>query len=202
MKINNIYFTADWHLWHKNILKLDNRPFQDINHMRNVLINNYNSTVTDSDICYFLGDMGLCSKGLMEPIIKQLKGTKILLLGNHDKGTNSMMGVGFDIVLYGATLKIANNKVTMSHCPLMGIFMEDVAGMRGAKEGDNWHGEHKNGIYSTTDQGQFHLHGHRHAKIKEHINGKQFNVSVTAHNYRPVNISVIESWIAKYEKKK
>ena len=54
----NIYFTSDWHVGHDNVLKFDNRPFKDVDHMHRVLINNYNSTVKPDDVCYFLGDMG------------------------------------------------------------------------------------------------------------------------------------------------
>lgn len=138
---------------------------------------------------------------LLTKLIAKLNGTKVLILGNHDKGHNAMYSCGFDVVLNSATLWIAGREVTMSHCPLRGVFREDVTGMRGAVEGDNWHGESKHKQYSVDDHGQFHLHGHIHsgpANNKPKIEDRQFDVGMPANDYRPVSISVIESWIAKY----
>ncbi len=198
------YFTSDWHLGHDNIIKYSNRPFQDANHMDRVLINNYNSTVGPMDVCYFLGDVGFCGYEKMKKYINELNGTKILILGNHDRGSTAMRNIGFAAVLNGATLYIAKHRVTLSHCPLYDVKREDTTEMRGATPDDNWHGVNRPGYkdqYSFTDEGQFHLHGHIHSPNRGKsvkILGRQYDVGVDANNYRPVNISVIESWIAKY----
>jgi len=197
-----IFFTSDWHLGHKNSILFDNRPFRDITHMHKSLIKSYNACVPKHGICYFLGDVGLCNNEIMKPIFDKLNGTKVLVLGNHDKGINAMYNLGFDVVVYGITLYIANERVTLTHCPLRDIFREDVEGMKGAFEGDNWHGESKHYRFSIQDTGQFHLHGHIHSndvngKLK--IDGRQFDVGVPANNYRPVSISQIERWIGRYK---
>jgi calcineurin-like phosphoesterase family protein len=195
------FFTSDWHIGHENSIVFDQRPFKDIDHMHKVLINNYNATVPKDGICYFLGDVGLASVEITKTVIDQLNGTKVLIVGNHDKGVNSMYGIGFDVVLNSASLLIAKHIVTMSHCPLRGIFREDITGMKGAMPGDHWHGESKNQRYSIPDYGQFHLHGHIHAgpaNKKKKIDGLQYDVGVPANSYRPVSISVIESWISTH----
>lgn len=169
--------------------------------MHRVLINNYNASVPVNGICYFLGDMGLTDKDTLKEIISKLNGTKILILGNHDKKHNAMYNIGFDAVLNGAMLFIAGEKVTLSHCPLKGLFREDATKMKGYKEGDNWHGETKHKEYSFQNEDQFHLHGHCHASPEHKILGKQYDVGVRANHYRPVSISEIESFIALYQKK-
>lgn len=201
MERKGIFFTSDWHCFHENCLTFDNRPFKDLDHMHEVLINNYNSTVKDG-ICYFLGDMGLCSSENLGKIVSRLGGTKVLILGNHDKGTEAMYKIGFDDVLYGATMLIANKKVTLSHCPLLGVYREKCENMKGSQIGENWHGESRDShdIFTTTDEGQFHLHGHIHSPNSgksEKILKKQFDVGVVSNGFKPVNISAIESWIAK-----
>ncbi len=201
-RLKKLFFTSDWHIGHQNVLKFDSRPFQDLNDMHRVLINNYNASVGISDICYFLGDMGLTNSGTLKSVIKQLNGIKILVLGNHDKGTNAMYEAGFDVVMNSATLYIANERVTLSHCPLPGIPRENSEGMRGAKEHENWHGESRHFEYMVPNEGQFHLHGHIHSPNSgrsQKILDKQFDVGVPANKYRPVSISEIESWIALYK---
>ena len=199
-----IYFTSDWHICHANSIVFDERPFRDLEHMHSVLINNYNSTVPEDGICYFLGDIGMGSFDKVKEVIDKLHGTKVCVLGNHDGNVNRMYRMGFDVVVNSATIYVAGEKVTMSHCPMKGVFREDVTGMKGSKEGNHWHGEHKNGKFTVEDEGQFHLQGHIHSKkgLKKSIPvlGRQFDVGVVANDYRPVSISKIESWISKTKK--
>lgn len=201
-----IFFTSDWHIGHKAVLKetFDNRPFKDIEHMHRVLINNFNSTVPEDGITYFLGDIGLCKSDTVRNVITQLNGTKIVVLGNHDKGANAMMNLGFDVAVHGIRMVIAGHMVSMSHCPLRGVWRENTTNMKGTDGNENWHGERKHWRFTFADEGQFHLHGHIHSSPhkdkSEKILGKQFDVGVVANKYRPVSISEIESWIAKYGK--
>ena len=44
-----IYYIADMHFGHKNVLRFDNRPFADTELMDEVLIHNWNERVTDED---------------------------------------------------------------------------------------------------------------------------------------------------------
>ena len=44
-----IYFIADMHLGHKNVLSFDNRPFKDIEEHDDFLIKNWNNAVGIDD---------------------------------------------------------------------------------------------------------------------------------------------------------
>jgi calcineurin-like phosphoesterase family protein len=201
-----IFFTSDLHVFHENVLDFDKRPFDDIEHMHRVLINNYNATVPKDGLCYFLGDIGFCNTPELADIIKQLNGTKVLILGNHDRNTYSAYEAGFDVVLNTAIIYVGKYRVSMSHCPLPGIFREDTTGMKGGKEGENWHGESKNTRFMSFDtKADYHLHGHIHSgphNGKAKFTYNQYDVGVAANNYRPVSISAIESWISLQEKAK
>ena len=157
------FFTADWHIGHLNSIKLDERPFQDLNQMHNALIKNYNAQVPENGVCYFLGDIATHGSELTKEVLSKMRGTKILVLGNHDKNPNACYQMGFDVVLNNATIYIAGERVTMSHCPLRGLFREDVTGMHGAVEGDLWHGESKHNMFSIEKHNDWHLHGHIHS---------------------------------------
>lgn len=205
IKRKKIFFTSDLHIGHANVIKFDQRPFKDLDHMHRVLINNYNATVEPDAICYFLGDVGLSKSDVVSKVIKELNGTKVLLLGNHDRNTYSMYAQGFDVVLNTGVFYIGNYRVSISHCPLPGIYREDVTEMKGATTGENWHGENKNQMFTSQDLTiDFHLHGHIHSdgKIKETKTYNQYDVGVRANGYKPVSLSAIESWIDLTNKSK
>lgn len=200
-----VFFSSDLHIGHANVIEYSNRPFRDIEHMYRVLLNNFNSTIPKGGVCYFLGDMGFNSS-MLKKFLSELHMTKILVAGNHDSGYNSMYNSGFDAVMHGAVMQIAGERVTMSHCPLQGVFREDTTNMRGHTPGENWHKEKKNAKYSFTDEGQFHISGHLHSG-PNNKNGtkakldRQYDIGVDGNNFYPVSISKIESWIAQTKMK-
>lgn len=197
------FFTSDWHISHEKSIQFDQRPFKTLDEMHTSLIVRYNACVPDNGICYFLGDMGNKPKEIAE-VVRQLKGTKVLFLGNHDKGMTTMYNCGFDVVMYGGWIYVGDIKVTMSHCPFIGVLREDTSSFnRGIVE--NWHGETRTHHLKSAvkDDGQFLLHGHIHSrKGKDQsvkILDRQYDVGCVANNYTPVSLSTIESWVANYK---
>jgi len=77
-----IWFTADTHFDHKNILSLSSRPFDNIEDMNKSLIVNWNRKVTNYDTVYVLGDFAWKNPA---PYIEQLNGEKLFIRGSHDK---------------------------------------------------------------------------------------------------------------------
>lgn len=78
-----IYYIADTHFGHENIIEMCNRPFSNVDEMNNVMIERWNKKIKGNDTVYVIGDMFFrCSDP--ESIMKQLKGKKRLLNGNHD----------------------------------------------------------------------------------------------------------------------
>lgn len=86
-----IFYISDMHIGHQNVLRHDNRPFTDINHMQAVMTANWNSTVSDSDEVY--------------------------ILGNHDKPTEEMKAC-FQWVKDYAVIKDDETQVVLSHYPI------------------------------------------------------------------------------------
>ena len=195
-----IFFTSDWHIDHANCIKFDNRPYSNLDEMHEALISNFNKQVPIDGITYFLGDMCVGNTESCKAVITRLNGLKILIRGNHDKGIEACYNVGFDVVMNSSSLTIANELVTLTHCPLRGLYREDTSTMANKVDGENWHGESRHPDFSIDDFGQFHLHGHIHSpnggkstKILE----RQFDVGLPANDYRPVHIGNIDSWIQK-----
>jgi len=198
--MTNTFFTADWHIGHKNIITLDNRPFTDLDHMASELVSNYNALVQPDDICFFLGDMMLGKTAPLREVLSRLNGNKILILGNHDRNPQTMLDLGFNFVYHTTETVIAGERVTMSHCPLRGIQRENITGMRGAVDGDHWHGESKHIQFSVDNEGQFHLCGHTHKKaggvgMDAPKYMRQWDVGVAGNGYKPVSLKEVEEWV-------
>lgn len=82
-----IFYTADPHFYHKNIIRYCDRPFQNIKEMHNTLIKNWNKVVGPDDYVYVVGDFAMVNKnetGRIRKILHELNGSKELILGNHD----------------------------------------------------------------------------------------------------------------------
>jgi len=201
--LKSVYFTSDLHVGHDSCILFDNRPFRDMDHMIQVLVNNFNSTVKPGSVVYYLGDIGFGKGEIIRQYLSLLvEHTKVLCLGNHDRGSNAMYNLGFDVVLYGAKLQIAKQIVSLSHCPLLDTYREDTSSMIGSVAGEPWHGNtrEKHRTMSFSNEGQYHLHGHIHSPNKGRSRktlDRQYDVGVVSNNYRPVSISTIESWITK-----
>ena len=80
-----VFFTSDLHLGHRNIIRLCNRPFGSIEEMDAVLIEKWNHKVTNTDTVYVLGDLMFRNEKPPEEYLRQLKGKKHLIIGNHDR---------------------------------------------------------------------------------------------------------------------
>lgn len=81
----SIFFTADWHLDHANIIKYCNRPFRDVHEMNETIIESHNKIVTPNDEAYVLGDLALCDSRRARKLISRFNGNLHLIRGNHEK---------------------------------------------------------------------------------------------------------------------
>ena len=79
----SIYYIADTHFGHKNVISMNSRPFKDVEEMNEAIIENWNKRVKGNDKIYILGDLFYRLPSCVN-ILKRLKGEKHLILGNHD----------------------------------------------------------------------------------------------------------------------
>ena len=122
------------------------------------LINKWNETVRKQDTVYFLGDFCLKNKEYTENILRQLKGKKFLIRGNHDKSLNGLENY-FEWVGDIKEAKFTNNQfkfidpnetfcVEMCHYPML--------------------------TWNRRPHGTCHIHGHSHgsANIVNELTGE------------------------------
>ena len=88
--MQKIFFTADTHFGHENVIRFDNRPFASVEEMDAEMIRRWNNKIGKGDLVYVLGDMIWKSlTNCAEPLIKSLNGQIILIKGNHDRFINN-----------------------------------------------------------------------------------------------------------------
>lgn len=104
-----IYLIGCTHFGHKNIVKLANRPFQSIDEMDDVLIQNWNRTVKAKDEVLHLGDFAVYSKMSPDYYLKKLNGKITTIRGNHD---DSLWGKDYHEFNY------EKRKVVLMHYPI------------------------------------------------------------------------------------
>ncbi len=201
MKGKQVWFTSDLHFGHEAVIKYCNRPFENVEDMRERLIRNWNSVVQDNDLVYVLGDFSMyLKKPELIQILSRLKGTKVLVTGNHDQHSSYMLNSGFHAVVDQATIRIAGEEVIMSHYPyskgklnywfyyvLNKLMPRKFFRPRYFKQ-------------QLNHMDRFLLHGHTHNKNV--VNGKMIHVGTDAHNYKPISMSKIANIITEIKRQK
>ena len=86
----NIFFISDTHFGHANMLTFINydgtrmRPFDSVEEVDELMIENWNKMVKPTDKVYHLGDCFYKSSN-PDQIMSRLNGEKVLCRGNHDR---------------------------------------------------------------------------------------------------------------------
>lgn len=172
----NFYFTSDLHFWHKNVIEFCKRPWKTPEEMNAGLIERWNATVGDKDIVYILGDMFFCGTNKAKDIMKQLRGDKVLVRGNHDWGVikpHRAEEFGFLNVIDHSEVEIYGVKCLMNHFPYQGDHTEDIRYLD----------------KRPIDNGDWLLHGHVHSAWKHQ--DRMINVGVDVWDWKPVNANEI-----------
>ena len=182
------HFTSDNHFWHKNVIRLCNRPFAHLHDMHEHMIEEWNKRVRKStDKIYVLGDFSFANGTMTRPILDRLNGHKILVLGNHDRHAKHMLDMGFQEVHENIFIEIGNKqKVFLSHFPFHPMVTyqktnEDKVRTTYPYEKVDTRYMHKRIV---DDGNMWLLHGHVHGAWKQ--NGRQINLGVDVWDFKPV----------------
>ena len=112
-----IYYIADMHFGHENVLRFDSRPFFDTNQMEKEMIGSWNARVTEADTVYLLGDAFWRNEENSVRILQRLNGHKYLILGNHDRVKGRLRPMWESIEPY-AEINDGDTLVILSHYPI------------------------------------------------------------------------------------
>ena len=116
------YYISDLHFGHAKLnTEMDHRGFASAEEMNQRMINQWNSRVRHGDEVVILGDFCMSKKaGEAEEILRQLKGRKYMIIGNHDYYLNDQ---DFDRSLFKwiesyKELNDNRRKIILSHYPI------------------------------------------------------------------------------------
>ena len=166
----NIYFAADFHFGHRNVIEYCKRPFNNVSEMNSQLIKNFNNTVEHDAITYILGDFSFLNTESTKQILKAMKGFKILVKGNHDPKPNSYYRkLGFSEV-YDKPI-IFRDGIILSHEPV------------------------NENLYKNS--GFINIYGHLHNNVVNNSDIK-FCCSVELIDYKPISLkNILQHFVHK-----
>jgi len=106
-----VFFTADCHFDHTNIIKYTGRPFKNIDHMNMEIVKRWNKIVNDDDLVYHIGDFAF--KGILNgrKWESRLNGSIVHILGNHDRNN------GIKTCITQCMMRFGGKDVFVQHHP-------------------------------------------------------------------------------------
>ncbi len=115
-----IYFTADLHFGHSNIIRHCSRPFAAAEEMDVALTANWNAAVSRHDEVYILGDFTMKPAAEAHKYLSALNGRKYMIRGNHDKFLNNYKAsdTAFEWVKDYFVLKHEGRRFVLFHYPI------------------------------------------------------------------------------------
>ena len=187
-----IWFTADQHFGHANIIRHCHRPFANAGAMNMEIVRRHNAVVQVWDTVYHLGDFCWNARsggGALGWFLRALNGTHILVAGNHDSCNDvhrrwkrevaRYLEAGFVEVHQNMFLDVPGiGKVLLSHLPDTHL--------------DWYDGRYEDRRPNPDDTVAAQFCGHVHDSWK--TRGRSINVGVDQWGFSPVRQSDLVSW--------
>jgi len=172
----DIFFTSDTHINHKNICQgvtswtgdlNRTRDFDDLEKMNSTIIDNINRRVGQDDILVHLGDFSFGGHQHIPEFRQRIICQNIVfVLGNHDehiqKNTGNYQSLFLSVQHY-LELEVNGSKFVLSHFPIA-----------------SW---------NNMSKGSMHLHGHVHFNKTMKLGpGKMLDVGVDGNDFTPYSL--------------
>ena len=191
--MSQVWFTADTHLGHANIIKFCQRPFlseaeqellkedprgrwkvsrQSINHHDEALIAAINDSAVEQDTLWILGDFCWGEHEEAARYLNRFRCKNVnLVWGNHD---HRSIGPLFQRAVEQCKIKVKGQKIWLNHYPMR-----------------SW---------DASFHGSWHLYGHVHARLQVEDQQQQWrltrDVGVDACDYRPISFEELSDYMA------
>jgi calcineurin-like phosphoesterase family protein len=177
----NIFFTSDHHFNHDNkqggVIAFCNRPFSNLDEMREELIARHNSRVRKGDLVYIIGDMFWRTIDPREAIeiTERLNGEKYYIRGNHEEAIDENPELRDHFVWI-------RERATIHPTGYPYIVLDHFAGR----------------VWNKSHKGAWQLYGHSHAGLSKSVAGTtheesplSMDIGVDTNNFYPWSIDEI-----------
>lgn len=161
-----IWFSADHHFNHANIIKYCSRPFSSVQEMDTEMIGRWNSVVKPQDEVYYLGDLTMGNYGTARSYLKKMNGRIKFIEGNHDASWFRSLDINLRLPPI-FELKINKQLIVLCHY-----------GMR------EWNKSFHN---------SWHLYGHSHGNLPAYR--LSFDVGVDTNDFYPYSLGQVSDKI-------
>ena len=173
----SVYYTADWHLNHENLIKRKARKASSVVEINELIISNVNEVVGEQDTLYILGDLTMSNAENLRALMDMLQSVKCkniqVLKGNHDSLHDLAILKGNKIINNWHTFKTITDTafgieipVALSQYPILD--------------------------YHSQVEPMLCLHGHSHGCLKPRP-VDLFDVGVDVWNFKPVTLEQVLS---------
>ena len=174
---DKVWFVADPHFDHTNIIEFCSRPFNSVEEMNETILKNWKENIKPDDIVFFLGDMAF-GRDSRSPRwwLTQLVGKIVYIKGSHDQGIRpTSTGLkGVLKVCRQAILETPERRFLLTHIP-------SEAPPSEYPEWEDWV-----------------IHGHYHDTVPQ-FRPKRVNVSLEHSDYSPISLDWILEKIKEYQ---
>lgn len=182
-RLSMIWFMADLHIGHRNIINFTQRKYSDLLDMETSYTRNINSKVLESDTLVLVGDICFGGKSEWIRFLSRINCKNLILVkGNHD----AKVPREFQLVTEYYAFKVGKTIVTVSHYPrkLKWRFRFLLKPRpryfhRMLPDSEGWH-----------------IHGHTHSQLMRQY-PRQIHVGADATGGYPVSLSEITNLISK-----
>lgn len=175
-----IWFTADTHFGHANIIKHCRRPFASVEEMDEALLSNINARVSRSDTLYHLGDFAFRS-GNPAGYRERLKCRRVILvMGNHDPQAASGYPKPSFAELFSEVHLMLRIKVSVAAQSQI-IVLSHYA-MK---------------VWDRSHYGSWQLFGHSHGTLPDDPSERSWDVGVDANGFVPLSLDDVAAVMAR-----
>jgi calcineurin-like phosphoesterase family protein len=175
--MKRVWFTSDYHMGHRNIIGLCERPFVDVDTMECEIIARHNALVGADDDVYDLGDFAFrCTAEHAADCMRKLNGRRVVLWGNHNKPLRQAYRKGLldDLVGCGKVTFVGDPDPQFQTGLRINIEGRPIILSHYAQR--TWQGAFR---------GAWHLYGHSHGNLSSFR--MSFDVGVDAHDFCPIS---------------
>src|SRR3954447_14711520 len=162
--MGDVFFTADTHFGHRNIIAYASRPFVCVEEMDEIMVQRWNERVRPGDRVYHLGDFSVCRGPKTGEILERLNGEIHLVWGNHDRPAYAIRERFASYHDY-LQITVCEQFIVCFHYAMR--------------------------VWNKSHKGSWHLYGHSHGSLPDDPHALSMDVGVDCNNFYPFSFEEV-----------